>query len=124
MAKGKNCPNCAAPYDPALNKCPYCGTIYFDLSCLDFTAHEPIYLKMKIPMRQSDGAEHGMVITQLCIPEIGEASINMESEHTYYTNCYTSYHTSIRNNTTLTTNLTFRAIPDKSGALCYVEAVE
>ena len=21
----KNCPNCGAPYDIGLNKCPYCG---------------------------------------------------------------------------------------------------
>lgn len=25
MAKGKNCPNCGAVYEPEKNKCPYCG---------------------------------------------------------------------------------------------------
>lgn len=37
----KNCPNCGAPYDIQLNKCPYCGTSYFDLSALDLTNREP-----------------------------------------------------------------------------------
>ncbi len=43
----KNCPNCAAPYDVVLNKCPYCGTSYFDLSAIDICSEEPFYLKIK-----------------------------------------------------------------------------
>lgn len=43
----KNCPNCAAPYDVSLNKCPYCGTSYFDLSAIDIYSTEPFYLKLK-----------------------------------------------------------------------------
>ena len=43
----KNCPNCAAPYDVSLNKCPYCGTGYFDLSAIDIYSTEPFYLKLK-----------------------------------------------------------------------------
>ena len=43
----KNCPNCAAPYDVGLNKCPYCGTSYFDLSAIDICNEEPFYLKIK-----------------------------------------------------------------------------
>ena len=43
----KNCPNCAAPYDVGLNKCPYCGTSYFDMSCIDINSLEPFYLKIK-----------------------------------------------------------------------------
>ena len=44
----KNCPNCAAPYDVGLNKCPYCGTSYFDMSCIDINSLEPFYLKLKM----------------------------------------------------------------------------
>ena len=44
----KNCPNCAAPYDVGLNKCPYCGTSYFDMSCIDINSSEPFYLKLKM----------------------------------------------------------------------------
>lgn len=46
----RNCPNCAAPYNIELNKCPYCGTSYYDLSALDLTAREPFYLKIKVYM--------------------------------------------------------------------------
>lgn len=43
----RNCPNCAAPYDVALNKCPYCGTSYFDMSCIDINNEKPFYLKLR-----------------------------------------------------------------------------
>jgi hypothetical protein len=43
----RNCPNCAAPYDTTLNKCPYCGTSYFDMSCIDINNKEPFYLKLR-----------------------------------------------------------------------------
>lgn len=43
----KNCPNCSAPYDVGLNKCPYCGTSYFDMSCIDINSLEPFYIKIK-----------------------------------------------------------------------------
>ena len=43
----KNCPNCAAPYDVSLNKFPYCGTSYFDMSCIDINNEEPFYLKLR-----------------------------------------------------------------------------
>ena len=33
--ESRNCPNCGAPNDPHLNKCPYCGTSYFDLTAID-----------------------------------------------------------------------------------------
>lgn len=47
MEKSRNCPNCGAPYDVTLNKCPYCGTSYFDLSAIDIYDTEPFYLKLK-----------------------------------------------------------------------------
>lgn len=43
----KNCPNCAAPYDPNLIKCPYCGTIYLDFPALDVNNHTPVWLRLK-----------------------------------------------------------------------------
>ena len=35
--KEKNCPNCGSPYNSLLNACPYCGTVYFDLTSIDLT---------------------------------------------------------------------------------------
>lgn len=43
----KNCPNCGAPYDSSLNKCPYCNTSYFDMSAIDIYENKPFYLKLK-----------------------------------------------------------------------------
>lgn len=43
----RNCPNCGAPYEVKLNKCPYCSTSYFDMSCLDMDGHTPCYIKVK-----------------------------------------------------------------------------
>lgn len=124
MPAGKNCPNCGAPYDPALNKCPYCGTIYFDLSCLDLTSHDPIYLKLKQQIRDHSGDSHDMVVTQKCIPQLGDAEVHMEQDCTYCTNYFPQKLVSIRNDMVLTTNLSFRAVPDKHGALCYVEVLK
>ena len=45
--KGRNCPNCGAVYEIGKNKCPYCGTSYYDMSAIDFTNGEPFYLKIR-----------------------------------------------------------------------------
>lgn len=70
MENHKNCPNCAAPYDPAENRCPYCGTAYFDMSTVDFDSQEPFYLKIKV---------NGYMITQLVVPET--CAFSSESEY-------------------------------------------
>lgn len=72
----RNCPNCAAPYDTQLNKCPYCGTSYFDLSSIDLTLKEPFYLKIKAPIGGKD-----YYITQLVQPNC-EMEIVVESNTT------------------------------------------
>lgn len=98
----KNCPNCGAPYDVSLNKCPYCGTSYFDMSAIDFENGEPFYLKIKI---------NDIIITQLVRPVLND--IIVEHENTYIIG---------RNGTTIAaynkgsrtiTNINFKAIPDK-----------
>ena len=60
-----NCPNCAAPIDPELNKCPYCGTTYFDMSCIDFENEKPFYLKIKTKWNNID-----CYITQFVKPKL------------------------------------------------------
>ena len=69
MENHKNCPNCAAPYDPALVRCPYCGTAYFDMSVIDFDHYEPFFLTIRT---------HGYIITQLVRPKSGKVEINTE----------------------------------------------
>lgn len=44
----RNCPNCGAPLDENLVKCPYCGTLYYDLTVLD--DQTPCYVKFRTYM--------------------------------------------------------------------------
>ena len=67
----KNCPNCGSPYDVSLNKCPYCGTNYFDMSCINIDEREPFYLKLKI---------NGMVFTSKVIAD-PNMSINVSADN-------------------------------------------
>ena len=54
-----NCPNCAAPLELGEYKCPYCGTLYLNLSMINFDKQEPFFLTIK-----KDGA----LITQKVKP--------------------------------------------------------
>ncbi len=44
----RNCPNCGAPLDDNYCKCPYCGTLYYDLTVLDDGV--PCYIKFRTAM--------------------------------------------------------------------------
>jgi hypothetical protein len=56
-----------------LSKCPYCGTSYFDLSCLQI-GDKPFYLKIKDPAR-------GIIFTQKCY--LKNVDVSIESHDTY-----------------------------------------
>ena len=45
--KGRNCPNCGSPYEVNQYKCPYCGTLYLDLTMIDFDNKTPFFLTIK-----------------------------------------------------------------------------
>lgn len=45
MEKTRNCENCGAPIGIENDKCPYCGTSYFDFSNIEIDA--PVILKLK-----------------------------------------------------------------------------
>lgn len=115
----RNCPNCAAPYDINLNKCPYCGTSYYDLSALDLTAREPFYLKIKTEM-------NGMpcYITQLVRPR-ADMSIDFSSETVdVYGAFENSLYTFTKSNT-MTTNISFEAVASNTHKnLCTIEIGE
>lgn len=115
----KNCPNCGAPYNTQLNKCPYCGTSYFDLSALDLTNREPFYLKIKTNIN-----EHDYYITQLVRPNC-ETEIVFEQNETYaYGGLGGTKLISFQKEPTLKTNLSFEAISDKNKNLMTVEVIE
>lgn len=74
MPAGKNCPNCGAPFELGVDQCPFCGTIYFDLSCIDFTNGKPIFLKIKTRLFGGNTA----TITQKVLPELNAIRMEME----------------------------------------------
>ena len=115
----RNCPNCAAPYDIDFNKCPYCGTSYYDLSALDFTTHEPFYLKIKTEMNGKP-----CYITQLVKSKV-DLSMEISSETVdvcdYLGRAICSYYTSH----SLTTNISFEAVVSPTHKnLCTIEIAE
>lgn len=77
--EGKNCPNCGAPLEADICKCPYCGTSYFDISALSIGDREPFYLKLKLADPIGEGYT---VITAYVIAE-PSLEINYGPEWTY-----------------------------------------
>lgn len=113
MPKGKNCPNCGAPYDPALNKCPYCGTIYFDMSCIDFIDSEPVYLKFKMLWGGKP-----VSVTQLVRPRLN----NIHSEVDSVEMCHRGRPVArCCKALSVVTEIEFQALEDKDGRLMTVE---
>ena len=95
----RNCPNCGAPLDNNYCKCPYCGTLYYDLTM--FEDGVPCYVKFRTPMG---------VLTSLAIPNISE--INVYSDQVYYTNILGDVFDSKVTSKSCDINVTFHAIED------------
>ena len=116
----RNCPNCGAPYDVELNKCPYCGTSYYDLSALDIDAQEPFYLKIKTNLNGTP-----CYVTQLVRP-MRDMSMEFSMESTDVIEGFggSKIHSFVRSQT-LTTNLRFQAIPlGTNKELCTIEVIK
>lgn len=106
--KKKNCPNCGAPYDVSENRCPYCGTYYFDMSCIDLSKCEPFYLKIKLPYMGQN-----IYLTQKVLPDLSGCSFEQTVDsvavvHDRFGRMPTEFNTSVSFNT----NLAFQAVPD------------
>jgi hypothetical protein len=112
----RNCPNCGAPYDVGLNKCPYCGTSYYDLSALDLTAREPFYLKIKTEMNGIP-----CYITQLVRPR-ADMSIDFSTETVDAYGLCGEPILSFTRSHTMTTNISFEAVASPTHKnLCTIE---
>ena len=112
----RNCPNCAAPYNVELNKCPYCGTSYYDLSALDLSAREPFYLKIKVDM---NGKPY--YITQLVRPRADNTLIEFNSNVIERREGIGNMVTEVKRSNSLITNLSFEAVVDAHENLCMIE---
>lgn len=107
MAKGRNCPNCGAPYDPNEPKCPYCGTIYYDMSAINFDDGEPIYLQIKT---------NDMVIMQKVIPQLGGIEITHDALS------FGSY--KVTRSCCVNTSVSFQSVADTDGTIMKIIAYE
>ena len=112
----RNCPNCGAPYDVELNKCPYCGTSYFDMSAIDMETHEPFFLKIRT---QVGGAP--AYITAKVVPSLVTIEANADEEVAY--GCGGAKMWSFIKDRNIDFGLKLRAVEDK-GTLCMVETIE
>lgn len=106
-----NCPNCGAPYETLQYKCPYCGTLYLDLSMINFDEREPFFLTIK---------KDGMLLTQKVVPET--ATFESYSDNVYVTGGLNDrklavFTTGIRNET----NIQFIAVPMSKDKKIYAE---
>lgn len=110
----RNCPNCSAPYDVSLNKCPYCGTSYFDMSAIDFRNRTPIFLKIRID---------NMVITQKVVPELGSITMNYDDNDDVDIDVIGRQYASFRHSMNMNTDISFRAI-STDGVLCTIDQDE
>lgn len=102
-----NCPNCGAPMEKLNDKCAYCGTLYYDLSLIDFDSKEPFFLTIK---------KDGMLLTQKVRPQT--VDMMMETEEVYATNGLGCKLKSFITNHNLTTNIQFEAVPSEKNILC------
>lgn len=107
--KGRNCPNCGAIYEIDKNKCPYCGTSYYDMSAVDFESGEPFYLKIRTNINGQ----------QVCITQLVKPILNIIAMSTDTVDCYVHNDkvASYISNRSLTTNISFIGISDQNGNL-------
>lgn len=109
--ESRNCPNCGAPNEPHLNKCPYCGTSYFDLTAIDIADGKPMFLKIKV---------QGTIITQLVYPD-PNITIEFTEERQDYTNTQGVLIQHWIKSVSCTTDIKFHAIPDEHNRIYTVE---
>lgn len=105
---GKNCPNCGAPFQLESDKCPYCGTLYYDLSAIDFESQKPIFLRFRV---------NGMEVVQKCIPTFEGSEFTVET-----VDCYNRFGkiAEMTSSYSMATSVKFLAIPNSEGHLCTI----
>ena len=98
--KNRNCPNCGSPYELNEYKCPYCGTLYLDLSMINFDNNEPFFLTIK---------KDNQLITQKVRPQTAEFEIT--SDTVYAQDAHGHKLIAFKNSSNVETNIQFIAMP-------------
>ena len=99
----RNCPNCGAVLEAGRYNCAYCGTLYLDLSMIDFDKSEPFFLTIK---------KNNITITQKVKPETAE--FTSEADTVYAYGRHGQRISSFVREQRLNTNINFIAIPFKN----------
>lgn len=68
----KNCPNCGAPIEYEHDKCQYCGTIYYDLSEVNFDNDYPAPIFFRIKTNRFSRDEKPATVLIKAIPRLNE----------------------------------------------------
>lgn len=69
-----NCVNCGAAIDTDINKCPFCGTSYYDLTAIDFDSKDPVACSFRMP--HSNGK---LIMTMLAVPSLEDVSMETQT---------------------------------------------
>ena len=110
----RNCINCGAPIELKVDKCPYCGTSYFNICNLVLDGHTPIALRFKTNVQGKEGIFTALVVGT------ENVSLNSSCDHTkaYYGGaCVGSYIAGPQADI----NLEFRVIPNSKKELFTME---
>lgn len=62
MSKRNVCPNCGAPFE-STNKCPFCGTLYYDFSCIPIHGHCSVCFDLGDQCLSAVAQTHDFVLT-------------------------------------------------------------
>lgn len=98
--KNRNCCNCGAPLELGNYRCSYCGTLYLDLSMINFDDQEPFFLTIK---------KDNQLITQRVRPQAAEFEVTNDT--VYAQDAHGHKLIAVRNSTSVETNIQFIAIP-------------
>lgn len=105
--KNRNCPNCSAPLELGNYKCAYCGTLYLDLSMIDFDNNTPFFLTIK---------KDGYAFTQKVMPQT--ADMTATSNVVYASNARGRKLSVFNRGMDIETNVQFIALPiDKENGI-------
>lgn len=103
--KDRNCPNCGAPLQAEVCKCPYCGTSYFDFCAMNIEDGKPFYLKF------STESKGKLIEITALVKILPNFNISFETDWNYAMNNMDKIVSRVASRSICTFNMAFEAIP-------------
>ena len=111
----RNCINCGAPINEHVDKCPYCGTLYYGFCGMDIDGQTPIAFRVKL--------NDTTTVNFIAKPIV--ASFELQRDEVQLTGHDGQQLCSpITRSTSLIPQIEFHVIPNKEGNLCTVKVKE